>query len=260
MITILSRLYRHILKLPPAQSYNVIVDRDLAVPMSDGTLLLADHYYTEQSRNAPTLLVRSPYGRTAIFGYLFARVFAERGFQVLIQSCRGTFGSGGDFNAFRDEQSDGADTLAWLKTQSWFSGTLATLGPSYLGLVQWAMATRAGGMLKAMGLQITSSEFRSLVYPGESFGLDTALTWIQATMHQEESFWSRAFAMKRRAQEHQKAAMHLPLRPVIIAIRLLLSRWPAAQSRRKRPEHYAQHGCLYATRRPLQGLLLCPDH
>lgn len=210
MITILSRLLRHRLKLPPAQTYNVLVERDLPVPMQDGTVLLADHYYSAQTRNAPTLLVRSPYGRSGIFGYLFARIFAERGFQVLIQSCRGTFGSGGDFNAFRHEQSDGMDTLTWLKAQPWFSGPLATLGPSYLGLTQWAMA--ASGMPKAMGLLVTSSEFRSLVYPGEAFGLDTALTWIQETAHQEESIWRRLFNGKKRAQAIQQAAMHLPLR------------------------------------------------
>jgi uncharacterized protein len=69
MISVLSRLFRPILKLPPAKTYNVIVERDLSIPMQDGTLLLADHYYSESSRNAPTLLVRSPYGRSGVFGY-----------------------------------------------------------------------------------------------------------------------------------------------------------------------------------------------
>ncbi|MFN8442558.1 MAG: CocE/NonD family hydrolase [Caldilineaceae bacterium] len=209
MITILSRLFRIILKLPPAQTYDVLVERDLPVPMRDGTVLLADHYYSEQTRKAPTLLVRSPYGRAGVFGYLFGRIFAERGFQVVVQSCRGTFGSGGEFNAFRNEQADGTDTLTWLQAQPWFAGPLATVGPSYLGLTQWAIA--AGGLLKAMGLLITSSEFRTLVYPGESFGLDTALTWIQGTTHQEESFWQRLLTTKQRAKELQQASMHLPL-------------------------------------------------
>ena len=92
-----------------------MVDRDLRIPMRDGTVLLADHYYTRQHPNAPTILIRSPYGRASVWGLIFARPFAERGFQVLLQSCRGTFGSEGTFNAFCNEQSNGLDTLAWFR-------------------------------------------------------------------------------------------------------------------------------------------------
>jgi uncharacterized protein len=212
MLPILSRVLTRLFKLPPAETYNVVVERNLRVPMQDGTVLLADHYSAAHRRPAPTVLVRSPYGRAGVFALLFARPFAERGFQVLIQSCRGTFGSGGTFNAFRNEQRDGLDTLAWLQQQPWFTGAVATVGPSYLGLVQWAIAAKAGPLLKAMGVQITSSEFRSLVYPSESFGLDTSLTWIQLMAHQEDSVLPRLLKTRRRAQELQAAARHLPLR------------------------------------------------
>jgi putative CocE/NonD family hydrolase len=212
MLPILSQVLTYLFKLPPAATYNVAVERNLRIPMQDGTLLLADHYYAPHGRKAPTILVRSPYGRAGVFALVFARPFAERGFQVLIQSCRGTFGSGGTFNAFRNEQRDGLDTLAWLQRQPWFSGAIATIGPSYLGLVQWAIAAKAGPLLKAMGIQITSSEFRSLVYPGESFGLDTALTWIQLMAHQEDRLLRRLLDTRRRARALREATRHLPLR------------------------------------------------
>ncbi len=212
MMNLLSRMITLLFKLPPAQTYHIVVERNLPVPMRDGTLLLADHYYAAQRRNAPTILVRSPYGRAGIWALLFARPFAQRGFQVLIQSCRGTFGSGGTFDAFRNEQPDGLDTLEWLQKQPWFSGACATMGPSYLGLVQWAIVSQAGGLLKAVAVQISSSEFRTLTYPGESFSLDTTLTWIQLVAHQEDSFLRRLLGTRRRAKEMQAAAMHLPLR------------------------------------------------
>jgi putative CocE/NonD family hydrolase len=211
-MSIVSRVMNRLFRLPPAKTYDVMVERDLKVPMSDGTVLLADHYHPRRSSLAPTILVRSPYGRAGVFGLVFARPYALHGFQVLIQSCRGTFGSGGEFNAFRNEQSDGLDTLEWLKKQAWFSGEFATVGASYLGLVQWAIAAKAGPMLRAMGLQITSSAFRSLTYPGESFGLDTTLTWIGMMAHQEEGLMSQLRNGRRRARETQRAAMHLPLR------------------------------------------------
>src|SRR5512143_1815412 len=91
-----------------------------------------------------------PMAAPFFWGLMFGQLFAERGFQVFIQSCRGTFGSGGEFNAFRNERSDGLATLAWLKKQPWFTGELALAGPSYLGLVQWAVAADAGPELKAM--------------------------------------------------------------------------------------------------------------
>ncbi|MFX1501687.1 MAG: CocE/NonD family hydrolase, partial [Promethearchaeota archaeon] len=83
------------MKLPPAETHKILVERDIKVPMPDGVDLLADHYYPLGDKKPPTVLVRSPYGRRIVFGLLYGRFFAERGFQVLIQSCRGTFGSGG---------------------------------------------------------------------------------------------------------------------------------------------------------------------
>lgn len=211
-MTILSRIISRVLRLPPATTRAVTVTRDIAIPMRDGTVLLADHYVASNNRTAPTILVRSPYGRTGAFAMLLARPFAERGFQVLIQSCRGTFGSGGEFNAFRNEQSDGQDTLRWMEQQPWFGGAFATAGPSYLGQVQWALASSGGSLLRALSLQITSSEFRSLIYPGEAFGLDTALTWISQVAHQEDGLLSILLSQRRRAREMRIAAMHLPLR------------------------------------------------
>ncbi|HEY1015964.1 MAG TPA: CocE/NonD family hydrolase [Herpetosiphonaceae bacterium] len=209
---ILSTLINRLLRLPPAETQDLVVERDLRVPMRDGTTLLADRYAPRGAGGLPTLLVRSPYGRANFFGWIFARPFAERGFQVLIQSCRGTFGSGGEFDAFRNEERDGLDTVAWLERQPWFAGSFATLGPSYLGHVQWALAAGAGPSLKARCLHITTANMRDLVYPGESFGLDTALTWIQQVGHQEDGFWRGLLAGRRRAKELAEAAMRLPLR------------------------------------------------
>ena len=86
----------------------------------------------------PTLLIRTPYGRR-IMGPL-GRLFAERGYQTVIQSCRGTFGSAGAWEPLRHERSDGHATLSWLAGQPWFDGRLVTWGASYLGMTQWAVA------------------------------------------------------------------------------------------------------------------------
>ena len=139
-MTLLSRLIGKLAKLPPAQTRDVIVERDLKVPMPDGVVLLADRYVPRGGERLPVILVRCCYGRRGFFGLINGRMFAERGYQVVIQSTRGTFGSGGQFEPFVCEHDDGLATVAWLKQQPWFSGAFATNGASYLGFVQWAIA------------------------------------------------------------------------------------------------------------------------
>jgi uncharacterized protein len=158
----------------------------------------------------PTILVRCPYGRRGFFGLIFARLYAERGFQVVIQSTRGTFGSGGPFDPFGTEHDDGLATIEWIKQQPWFNGMLATNGPSYLGFVQWAVAREAGQDIQAMAIQVSTSEFRSETYTGESYALDTILSWTHMMAIQERSNrLSQMFGAKRRLQ---RLFSHLPLR------------------------------------------------
>jgi putative CocE/NonD family hydrolase len=143
-MTALSRLIGRLAKLPPAETHDVIVERDLQVPMPDGVVLLADRYVPRKADKLPTILVRTCYGRRGFFGLNYGYLFAERGYQVVMQSTRGTFGSGGQFDPFGCEHDDGLATVAWLKQQPWFNGVFATTGASYLGYVQWAIAREAG--------------------------------------------------------------------------------------------------------------------
>jgi putative CocE/NonD family hydrolase len=210
-MTLASRFIAWAARLPPADTYEIEVERDLKILMPDGVALLADHYFHRRGGKPPTILVRSPYGRAGIYGIFFAQPFAERGFQVLIQSCRGTFGSGGEFDAFRNERSDGLAILSWMERQPWFSGEFATVGPSYLGFVQWAIADQADPALKAMFPQVTASSFRNPTYGGESFWLDTALTWFHVLVHQEDPPLAALVARARAGSRLRAAFNHLPL-------------------------------------------------
>jgi uncharacterized protein len=187
-MTIASRFCQRAMKLPHPSTRNLQVERDLRIPMPDGAVLLADRYLPRGSR-PPLVLVRSPYGRRGFWGLIFGRLLAERGFQVVIQSCRGTFGSGGSFDPFGpDEHDDGLATVAWLRKQPWYPGAFGTTGPSYLGMVQWAIAADAGPDLKAICPQVTCADFRAPFYPGQAFALETALTWVNQVASQERRF------------------------------------------------------------------------
>jgi uncharacterized protein len=185
-MTVLSEILGRQLHLIAPLTTDLRHDRDLAVPMDDGVRLLADRWVsaTGAAQPQPTVLVRSPYGRRQFVGLMFGRLLAERGFQVVVQSVRGTFGSGGSFTPF-DERADGAATLRWLRAQPWHRGRVATMGPSYLGLVQWALAADAGDELAAMALQVTASQFHEQTYAGGSVSLETVASWLVIIALQE---------------------------------------------------------------------------
>jgi len=172
--------------LPP-QRNQVAVERDVRLPMSDGTVLLADHYIPVSVASAATVLVRCPYGRGGPFGLQNAQILAERGYHVLLQSCRGTFGSGGEFQPMRNEIADGQDTVAWLREQSWFEGRLATYGASYLGFVQWALAMDPPPELVAAVVHVGPHDFSRTAYRNGVFDLYNYVCWSDLVAHQEST-------------------------------------------------------------------------
>jgi len=212
-VTLVSRILGSLAKLPPATTTPVSVERDLRSIMTDGVVLLADRWRPvgTDERQAPVILIRTPYGRRQWAG-MIGRLFAERGYQVVIQSCRGTFGSGGDWVPFRNEEADGRATLDWVMKQPWFTGALATFGPSYLGLTQWAMAKDPPDCLRAMALDVTASNFRdAVVYPSECFALGTSLAWVQVLEYQEDGWWRALRGQRRNRLTLAAAYDRLPL-------------------------------------------------
>lgn len=209
-MSLLSRILARAAALPKAHTRNLAVERDLAVPMPDGTVLLADrHFPRDDDSKLPVVLMRTPYGRRSFD--VFAQIFAERGYQAIVQSTRGTFGSGGEFRAFLDDESDGRATLDWIAAQHWFGGAVAMFGPSYLGYVQWAVAANAPSFLKALGIQIATSNRRESIYPGESFALDFALSWLRVLAGEGQPAWRTLLARMQDRKALAPAFVHLPL-------------------------------------------------
>ncbi|MGZ4196610.1 MAG: CocE/NonD family hydrolase [Solirubrobacteraceae bacterium] len=194
-MTLPSEILARQMHLPRAETHDVICDEDLRVPRADGVVLRADRWVArERAAGAqPTVLVRSPYGRKQFVGLLFGRLLAERGLQVVVQSVRGTFGSDGRFSPF-DERADGLATLRWIREQPWHAERIGTIGPSYLGLVQWAVAPDAGDDLAALSIQVSASQFHGQTYAGGSLSLETSASWLVLVAEQERRFAPLAMA------------------------------------------------------------------
>jgi putative CocE/NonD family hydrolase len=170
------------------------VELGVKMAMRDGVELVGDHYapLTETARG--TVLIRTPYGRGFPEAAMHGRTFAARGYHVLIQSVRGTFGSGGSFRAMAQETEDGRDTVAWLRTQPWFGDRLATLGGSYLGWVQWALLQDPPPELKTSIVYVGPHDFREAVFGTGSFTLGDFLGWAHQIAHQEDGRMLRRIA------------------------------------------------------------------
>ena len=178
MMNLGSRLTQRLLSLPPPLTRDLVVQRDLRVPMRDGAVLLADRWAPSTgAEGLPTALLRTPYGRAGMAAGPMVRPLAERGFQVLIQSARGTFGSGGAFDPLRREREDGLDTLDWMIEQPWFGESIVLFGTSYLGFVQWAVTDRMPPQVKAMVPSVSESALTREFLREDGFSLETPFGW-----------------------------------------------------------------------------------
>ena len=187
-------------------------ERDVPVPMRDGVELLTDSWWPRARPHAPTVLVRSPYGRRGGMGFLYGRLLAHQGFRVVVQSCRGTDGSGGEFGeGFEHEPADGQATLEWLRAQPWFTGELATMGASYLGYVQWALIFQEPPPeLKTMIVQVAPTAAREFAYSGGAMSYEITLSWAQL-MTSGASLVDRMLHARRHAKALHTSAGTLPL-------------------------------------------------
>ncbi len=197
------------LRLPaPTHTYTV---SSVNIPMRDGVELVADHY-EPAGETVGTLLVRGPYGRAFPFSLIFAYLHAARGYRVILQSVRGTFGSGGDFEPMAHEVTDGADTVAWLRDQPWFTGRFATIGISYLGFTQWAMLADPPPELAAAVITAGPHDMSASAWGTGSFTVNDFLGWSNLVAHQEDPGRIRAGVRQLRAQKSViRTAAEVPL-------------------------------------------------
>ena len=204
------RVIAHALRLPaPSTGYGV--SEGLRVPMRDGAELIADHYRPHTASPRGTVLVRGPYGRSLPFALIYARIYAARGYHVLLQSVRGTFGSGGTFVPMVHEVDDAADTVAWLREQPWFTGTFATIGLSYLGFTQWALLSDPPPELAAAVISIGPHDLYTSTWGSGAFALGDFLGWADMMAHQEQGPLKRASYQLSATRRMRRAVRDVPL-------------------------------------------------
>jgi putative CocE/NonD family hydrolase len=131
---------------PSEERYRVVVERDVRIPMRDGTRLALDVYLPDAPGTFPTLLERTPYDKRASMEVIVdaPAFFASRGYAVAIQDVRGCFASEGELDFLVDDgwgkRQDGYDTVEAIARFSWCNGRIGTIGGSTTGGTQYFMA------------------------------------------------------------------------------------------------------------------------
>jgi putative CocE/NonD family hydrolase len=161
------------------------IEKHLQVPMRDGVLLATDVYRPAGAGPFPVVMMRLPYNKEQPALLFLAgdilRV-AQAGYAVVVQDCRGTWASEGEFSPYFQEAEDGADAIAWAAAQAWSTGDVGMMGASYYGATQWLAATQAPPALKAIAPFITTDQyFEKWTYQGGAFQLGFMLQWASVT-------------------------------------------------------------------------------
>jgi putative CocE/NonD family hydrolase len=133
--------------------YEIAVAKNVMVPMRDGVRLATDVYRPAShdipvAGKFPVILERTPYNKDGT--ETWAHYFVPRGYVVIGQDVRGRYASEGSWRPHRDDVNDGFDTAKWIGEQAWCDGNLGTVGTSYPGGTQHALALSNPPYLKAM--------------------------------------------------------------------------------------------------------------
>lgn len=159
---------------------------DTRIPMRDGVETSADIWLPKGAGPHPTLLIRTPYIKSArppgIYLESAFQRYIEAGYVLVYQDVRGRGDSDGEFGFYHNDAADGYDTIEWLAIQPWSNGDVCMLGVSYLGAVQWLAAKEQPPHLKCIVPTAPSGQyFVEIPYSGGAWNMQWSLTWINST-------------------------------------------------------------------------------
>lgn len=162
----------------PAQ-YATVVDSDVPVTMSDGTVLRADVHRPDAPGRFPVLLTQTPYNKVGPLGAANAYL-VERGYVHVVVDVRGTGSSAGQWDSFGpSEQRDGKEMIEWAAAQPWSDGKVGTVGPSYMAITQITAAAQRPKALKAMFTVVPMADgYRDITMSGGQVNTAFIPLWL----------------------------------------------------------------------------------
>ena len=185
----------------------VLIEQDVETLLPDGTVLRSTVYRPADGEPCPVLLTRTPYGRDLAVNsaYFNPTTVAAAGYVVIMQDCRGRFGSDGEFHPSVHEASDGAATVEWAARLPYSNGSVGMWGRSYFAETQWRAASLAPAGLAALapGISAGGNANNGSLYRGGAVELGCRFSWGHASASANELAREFADDPERQGKEFQ---------------------------------------------------------
>ncbi|MBC7779388.1 MAG: CocE/NonD family hydrolase [Proteobacteria bacterium] len=182
--------------------WKLVVEKDVKIPLRDGTLLYADVFRPDTTEKVPVILNVSVYQKDKLWippedleekanPYMNWETvnpewWCPRGYACVRVDTRGSGKSPGKSEpSSYQEGLDTYDSIEWLAKQSWCSGNIGMLGISYHAASQWRAANLNPPSLKAiMPWEGRGDQYRDQAYHGGIFALGfIGNWWLTHTAH-----------------------------------------------------------------------------
>jgi putative CocE/NonD family hydrolase len=180
----------------------LIVEKDVQVPMRDGTILYADIFRPDTTEKVPVIFNTSVYQKDKLWvppadlgedanPYMNWETvnplwWCPRGYAAMRLDSRGAGRSPGKSEpSSYQEALDTYDAIEWVAKQGWCSGNVGMLGISYHASSQWRAANMQPPSLKAiMPWEGRADQYRDQAYHGGIFALGfIGNWWLTHTAH-----------------------------------------------------------------------------
>jgi uncharacterized protein len=150
-----------------APTYGILVERDVEIPMRDGTRLKADILRPDDAGTFPAILNLGPYQKDKVWvppdnleekpnplmnwETINPEWWVPKGYAAVRIDARGTGKSPGQGEPFSFQESlDFYDAIEWVAREPWCSGAVGLTGISYFAINQWFVANHRPPALKAI--------------------------------------------------------------------------------------------------------------
>ena len=174
----------------------LIVEKDVKIPLRDGTILYADVFRPDITEAIPAIMNISVYQKDKVWippadleekanPYMNWETanpewWCPRGYACVRVDSRGTGKSPGRAEPSSYQESlDFYDAIEWIAKRDWCSGSIGTLGISYHASSQWRVANLKPPSLKAIiPWEGRADQYRDQVYHGGIFSMGFVANWI----------------------------------------------------------------------------------
>jgi len=146
----------------------VILEKNIMVKMRDGVKVALDVYKPAHGKGPwPAIFAYSPFQKERSFESAKPAFYCPKGYVCVQAAERGIGFSQGQFSFHGSKAAkDGYDMIEWIARQPWCSGSVAMMGASGYGVMQWTTAPLTPPHLKALVVLATTDNYRGLCYPG----------------------------------------------------------------------------------------------